>query len=122
MAKEHYKSQKEILDCIYDLEFDAIRTVPHQNQQFAIAISHKDNDSASTNAVQETKDVGVHSCIGMRRAAIYGVDAKLYVSPSESGEDFVLIHDNTGSLYVVKDICAVRIKVEGTNAKVVLQG
>jgi len=116
------KNMKQIVDEVFDDELQAIRTVPHQNQEFSIAISHTDNDSAATVAVQETVSAGIHSCVGMRRVAIYGTDAKLHVSPSVDGDDFVLIHDNTGALYTVKEICAVRIKVEGENSKAVMQG
>lgn len=120
--KTHYMNERQILDAIYDYNNDAIRTVPHQNQQFAISISHKDNDSASVNAVQETVSEGISSCVGMRRVCLYGgQDARLLVSPSIDGDDFVLLKQNTPSLEVV-DICAMRIKVEGQGAKAVLQG
>lgn len=123
--KPHLQNIKQIVDEIYDYELSAIRTVPHQNQEFAIAISHKDNDSASTNAVQEVVAAGIHSCVGMRRVALYGATAKLSVSPSAEGDDFVLVLDNTVAAQLmspVKDICAVRVKVEGENSKAVMQG
>jgi hypothetical protein len=122
--KQHYMNERQILDSIYDFENDAIRTVPHQNQEFAIAISHTDNDSAATVAVQEVKEDGIHSCVGMRRAALYGSTAKLSVSPSVDGEDFVVVQDNSIAQMAVSpvtNICAVRVKVEG-NGKLVLQG
>lgn len=121
--REHYKNNHQMLTEVFDHELGAIRTVPHQNQEFAIAVSHNDNDSVGTVAVQQVVTEGDHSCVGMRRVCLFSSGVCIVsVSPSLEGEDFIQILQKTeAGISDVKEICAMRIRVS-SNAKVVMQG
>lgn len=118
--REHYLNNDQILREIYDHEFGAVKTVPHQNQEFAIAVSHLDNDTVGVVAVQTTVGEGIHSCIGMTRCSLYGV-GQVLVSPTIDGDDFVMVISRDTIEVTPIAICAMRIKVVG-NAKLVMQG
>lgn len=86
----------------------------------SIAVSHADGDTIGIVSCQKTLSEGVHSCVGMVVAAVYGKDTEVAVSPSEEGEDFIKLVTNLDEDYIVVTLCAARIKITG-NGKVVVR-
>ena len=108
-------SSELIMRHVYNEENESL-DVTLANTNFAIAVSHEDNDSVYS--VKRSVIVEANSTVdakGFSSICLYG-EGTLQVSPSDEGEDFIIIPANVGQ---VVQICARRVRV---TAKAVMNG
>jgi hypothetical protein len=113
----HYLTGELVLKESWDVEAQALRTIPATNTEWAIELSHEDGDSVISHVPCITLVEGVHDVSGMSTLCLFG-EAALSISPDESGEEF---HTITPTALVPTAVCARRIKIVGSG-KVVVRG
>lgn len=97
---------------------NALKIIPAENTHFSIELDAADGDNIRTipdNAIiQDTEE---KSCVGMSTACLYG-KGRVFVSPSDQGDDWFELSDTIIVSMVPFKICARRIKI--TSGKLVM--
>lgn len=105
----------QVLGFVLDEERGALITVPAENQEFSIELSHKDGDSVlAVLPSLEMQGSQEKACIGIKCVVLYVVkgSAQVLVSPKSEGELFLpLMSLESPDISQPKHICAQRIKL-----------
>lgn len=104
----------QIARMVFDEESQANR-VKMVDHEMAIELDAADGDSVIAVNESLVLQEGIHSVAGMKTMCKYG-SASLSVSPHDEGDEFYTI---TSVELIPKDICARRLKIEGTGTVVV---